>query len=296
MSVAAAADPTTRAVDPRAARSRRAAASRNGLATVWMIGSVAASRSSRSCFIVGYVVQQGPRRSSSWSFLTEDLPIISRSRRAAASCPAIVGTLVITFGAAASWRSRSACSPRSTSTSTAARADSPRVDPLHGRRHDRRAVDRDGPVHLHDLGSSGLHRATRASPARSRSACLMLPIVIRSTRGDAASSCPTICGRRATRSAPAAGARSSRVVLPAALPGIVSGAMLAVARAAGETAPLLFTIGVVAQRRTPTRSRARTPRCPMQIWNNAQQPFPAAQRPRVGRGAHADHDRVRAAP
>ena len=31
------------------------------------------------------------------------------------------------------------------------------------------------------------------------------------------------------------------VVLPAALPGIVTGALLALARAAGETAPLLFT-------------------------------------------------------
>ena len=34
------------------------------------------------------------------------------------------------------------------------------------------------------------------------------------------------------------------VVLPNAAPGIVSGALLAVARAAGETAPLLFTIGI----------------------------------------------------
>jgi len=36
-----------------------------------------------------------------------------------------------------------------------------------------------------------------------------------------------------------------RVVLPAALPGIVTGVLLAVARAAGETAPLLFTAAVV---------------------------------------------------
>ena len=47
----------------------------------------------------------------------------------------------------------------------------------------------------------------------------------------------------------ALGTRKSRtiltVVLPAALPGIVSGCLLAVARAAGETAPLIFTIGVV---------------------------------------------------
>src|SRR4051794_31774622 len=37
----------------------------------------------------------------------------------------------------------------------------------------------------------------------------------------------------------------TRIVLPAALPGIVTGVLLAVARAAGETAPLLFTATIV---------------------------------------------------
>ena len=37
------------------------------------------------------------------------------------------------------------------------------------------------------------------------------------------------------------------VVLPAALPGIVSGSLLAVARAAGETAPLLFAMGAATE-------------------------------------------------
>ena len=40
-----------------------------------------------------------------------------------------------------------------------------------------------------------------------------------------------------------AGVIAATVVLPAALPGIVSGSLLAVARAAGETAPLLFAVG-----------------------------------------------------
>jgi phosphate transport system permease protein len=35
----------------------------------------------------------------------------------------------------------------------------------------------------------------------------------------------------------------AKVVLPTALPGLVTGVLLAVARAAGETAPLLFTAG-----------------------------------------------------
>jgi phosphate transport system permease protein len=36
-----------------------------------------------------------------------------------------------------------------------------------------------------------------------------------------------------------------RVVLPTALPGLVTGSLLSIARAAGETAPLLFTATVV---------------------------------------------------
>ena len=75
------------------------------------------------------------------------------------------------------------------------------------------------------------------------------------------------------------GARRSqtvtRVVLPAALPGIVSGAMLAVARAAGETAPLLFTIGI-SRAFHPSLTQKNTA-LPMEIWNNAQQPYPASQ-------------------
>jgi phosphate transport system permease protein len=36
-----------------------------------------------------------------------------------------------------------------------------------------------------------------------------------------------------------------RVVLPTALPGLVTGSLLAIARGAGETAPLLFTATLV---------------------------------------------------
>jgi phosphate transport system permease protein len=43
-----------------------------------------------------------------------------------------------------------------------------------------------------------------------------------------------------------------RVVLPAALPGILTGTILAVGRAAGETAPILLTCAVFYQRSLPT--------------------------------------------
>jgi|SRR5947207_6323487 len=73
-------------------------------------------------------------------------------------------------------------------------------------------------------------------------ACLMLPIVVRSTE-----EMLRLVPDHLREASLALGARTSRttltVVLPAALPGITSGCMLAIARAAGETAPLLLTIG-----------------------------------------------------
>jgi phosphate transport system permease protein len=72
--------------------------------------------------------------------------------------------------------------------------------------------------------------------------CLMLPIVVRSSE-----EMLRLVPDNLREASAALGTRTWRttlgVVLPAALPGITSGCMLAVARAAGETAPLLFTIG-----------------------------------------------------
>jgi phosphate transport system permease protein len=69
------------------------------------------------------------------------------------------------------------------------------------------------------------------------------------------------------------------VVLPAALPGIVSGVLLAVARAAGETAPLLFTINTV-KIANWNPIRGSTTALSAQIFSNANSPFAQAQ----GRG------------
>ena len=74
--------------------------------------------------------------------------------------------------------------------------------------------------------------------------CLMLPVVIRSTE-----EMLKLVSDHLREASLALGTSKARtivtVVLPAALPGISSGVLLAVARAAGETAPLLFTIGTV---------------------------------------------------
>ena len=67
-----------------------------------------------------------------------------------------------------------------------------------------------------------------------------------------------------------------RVVLPPAFPGILSGVLLAVARAAGETAPLLFTIGAAS---TVNWNVFKGPNTALsaQIFANAQQPYVGAQ-------------------
>lgn len=106
-------------------------------------------------------------------------------------------------------------------------------------------------------------------------ACLMLPIVIRSTE-----EMLKLVPDSLRQGAYAIGATKARVtmtvVLPAALGGIVSGALLAVARAAGETAPLLFTIGIVTSVNWNAFSGANTS-LPSQIFLNASQPYTGAQ-------------------
>jgi len=73
-------------------------------------------------------------------------------------------------------------------------------------------------------------------------ACLMLPIVVRSTE-----EMLRLVPIELRQGSAALGARTwqttLRVVIPAALPGIMSGAMLAIARAAGETAPIILVTG-----------------------------------------------------
>jgi phosphate transport system permease protein len=106
-------------------------------------------------------------------------------------------------------------------------------------------------------------------------ACLMLPIVIRSTE-----EMLRLVPNALREASLALGASRSRttltVVLPAAVPGITSGALLAVARAAGETAPLLFTIGLTTSANWNPFKGANVALSQM-IFTNATQPFVGAQ-------------------
>ena len=106
-------------------------------------------------------------------------------------------------------------------------------------------------------------------------ACLMLPIVIRSTY-----EMLLLVPNQLREASYALGATKSRVVLtvvlPAAVGGIVSGALLAIARAAGETAPLLFVILTVEATNTNLFSGANTA-LSTQIFVNAQSPYVGAE-------------------
>ena len=106
-------------------------------------------------------------------------------------------------------------------------------------------------------------------------ACLMLPIVIRSTY-----EMLRLVPDALREGSYALGATKARVtvtvVLPAAIGGIVSGALLAVARAAGETAPLLFTILTVTAVNWNVFSGPNTS-LPSLIFMNANTPYAGAQ-------------------
>ncbi|HWW89221.1 MAG TPA: phosphate ABC transporter permease PstA [Solirubrobacteraceae bacterium] len=100
-------------------------------------------------------------------------------------------------------------------------------------------------------------------------ALLMLPVVIR-----AAEVILRLVPGELRESALALGAPrwrvTFRIVLPTALPGMLTGVLLAVARAAGETAPLLFTAG--ATLKTNFNVNQFTNSLPVQIYNDVISP------------------------
>jgi phosphate transport system permease protein len=106
-------------------------------------------------------------------------------------------------------------------------------------------------------------------------ACLMLPIVIRSSE-----EMLRLVPDDLRQASMALGARRWRtivgVVLPAAISGIASGSLLAVARAAGETAPIIATVGITFAV-NPRLFDGQNTALPAQIFRNASQPFAGAQ-------------------
>jgi len=241
---------------------------KNRLATVWMVGALVIAVIPLA-FVIGYVVMKGAQ-ALSLSWFTEDLPAVTR-RAGGGMGPAIVGTLLITFGAAVM------------------------AVPLGIL----------GAVYLHEYGAKGrlaglirfmadvmtgvpsivmglfiytvwtLNFGLEGFGGSLALACLMLPIIIRSTE-----EMLRLVPDELRQASYALGNRKWRtiltVVLPAAFGGITSGVMLAIARAAGETAPLVFTIGAARNLNLNLFDGPMTA-LSVQIFGNAQQPFPAAQ-------------------
>jgi len=190
--------------------------------------------------LIFFVVVQKGASSMSWSFLTKDIPVRAREIGPGMG-PAIAGTLIITFVATLI------------------------------------AVPTGilGAIYLNEYGGTGVlarvvrfmatvmtgvpsivmglfiyvsftvRQGTNGFQGFGGSlalAALMLPIIIRSVE-----EMLRLVPENLREASMGLGATKSRtiltVVLPAALPGVMSGCLLAVARAAGETAPLIFTIG-----------------------------------------------------
>jgi phosphate transport system permease protein len=245
-------------------RSRRVR-DRGATVAIWLSVLVAAVP---LAFVVTYLVQKGASIVD-WDFLTDDIPISSRLPGPGMG-PAVVGTLLITG---------------------AGTALAVPLGVLAG-------------VYLNEYGGKGrlaavirflsdvmagvpsivmglfiytvwvLRYGLSGFAGALALACLMLPIVIRS-----AETALQLVPNDLREASAALGARTSRtiltVVIPAALPGVVSGALLAVARAAGETAPLLFTIGTVNAANSSLFDGTNTA-LSAQIFGNARQPFEAA--------------------
>ena len=219
-------------------------------------------------FLVTYLFQKGAGVVD-WSFLTDDIPISSRLPGPGMG-PAVLGTLLITGAATAlavplgvlaavylneyGGKGRLAAVIRFLSDVMAGVPSIVMGLFVYT-------------VWVLRYGQSGFAGALALG-------CLMLPIVIRS-----AETALGLVPDELREASAALGARTSRtiltVVIPAALPGLVSGALLAVARAAGETAPLLFTVGTVNEVNPSLFGGANTA-LSAQIFGNARQPFEAA--------------------
>jgi phosphate transport system permease protein len=247
---------------------------RNHVATGFIVLSVAVALVPLY-FVVAFVISKGSAVFG-WSFLTQDPPIIDQLT-GGGMFPAIIGTLVIT----------------GTATAMAV--------PLGIL----------GAIYLNEYGQHGrlarlirflaeimtgvpsivmglfiftvwvLHFKNQTAFAGALAlACLMLPIVIRTSE-----EMLRLVPDELREGSYALGSRKVRtirtVVLPHAAPGIVSGALLAIARAAGETAPLLFTIGIVTTA-NPSVFHGPNTALPVQIFRLATSPFVGAQQRAYG--------------
>lgn len=246
-------------------RSRRV---RNGLATVLVSLSVLGALVPLA-FVIGYVIHKGAQVVN-LDFITTVIPISSRHPGPGMG-PAIVGTLLITGAASLMAMPLGILA----AIYLAEYGRGRRLTPVIRFLSDVMAGVPSIVMGLFIYTIWVLRYGQSGFAGSLALAALMLPIVIRSSEAML-----RLVPADLREASFALGARRSRtilaVVVPAALPGIVSGCLLAVARAAGETAPLLFTIGAARAFNTNLTEGANTA-LSTQIFRNAQLPFPGPQ-------------------
>jgi len=242
---------------------------KNGLATFAMVVALLAAVIPL-VLVVGYVISRGWEMVTTNGWFTGSIPIISRSTDAGMR-PAIIGTLLITGAATLMAVPLGVLGGVYLSEYAGSTA--------YGRVIRFLAEVMTGVpsvvMGLFIFTIWVLNFSYSAFAGALALACLMLPVVIRTSE-----EMLKLVPRELRESAYALGGRKAgtilRVVLPAAAPGIISGSLLAVARAAGETAPLLFTIGFVYDTNTNLFHGDNTA-LPIQIFKNASQVFPGPQ-------------------
>lgn len=242
---------------------------RNGLATSLIVVAVVLAMIPL-VFVVLFVIQKGGEVFS-WDFLTEDIPISAREI-GGGMWPAIVGTIVITAGA-----TLMAVPLGILGGIYIAEYGGNRK--LAGVIRFLAEVMTGVPsivmgLFVYTIFVLRFKEQTGFAGALAL-ACLMLPLIIRNT-----DEMLRLVPNELREGSFALGSRRVRtvrtVVLPHAVPGIVSGCLLAIARAAGETAPLLFTIGIVTEPNWNLFKGTNTA-LSAQIFRNAASPFIGAQ-------------------
>lgn len=239
--------------------SRRKQARRAELIAKLVLGAMAALVVGLALFIVGYIVYRGAG-AIDWTFLT-DMP---RSRgREGGIFPVIVGTFYLVgttavialpvgvlAGVYLSEYAKRGFATRAIRLAITNMAGVPSI--VYG---------------LFGLAAfvllAGIGRSLIA--AALTLACMTLPVVITATE-EALRQIPQDL-RQASLALGATRFRMIRtVVLPAAAPGIVTGSILGLARAAGETAPILFTGAVFQMRRVPDSPLSQFMALPYHIY------------------------------
>jgi len=223
--------------------------------------------------LVTYQVVKAGASALSWDFLTDDIPNSFR-RRGGGMAPAIVGTLVITGAAALMAIPLGVLGAiylnEYGKTKPLARFIRTMADVMTG------VPSIVMGLFIYVVWVLTFEERSGFAGALAL-ACLMLPVVIRSTEEilrlvpDELRAASLALGARRWRT-------TLTVVLPAAISGITSGALLAIARAAGETAPIVLVVGTTVRPNWSLFHGGNTA-LPAQIFSNAAQPFqPAVDR------------------